>query len=68
MSNPTHKKIEIVGTSPESYADATRNAIRKASETVHNMGWFEVVELRGRIKNGEVDQFQVTLKVGFKLD
>ena len=68
MSTPTHKKIEIVGTSPTSYADATRNAIRKASESVRNLEWFEVVEMRGRISGADVEQFQVTLKVGFRLE
>ena len=68
MSDPTHKKVEVVGTSSESYAKATRNAIAKASESLHNLEWFEVGELRGRIRDGKVDQFQVTLKIGFKLD
>ncbi len=68
MSNPTHKKVEIVGTSSESYAKATQNAVNKASESLHNLEWFEVGELRGRIKDGKVDQYQVTLKIGFKLD
>ena len=68
MSNPTHKKVEIVGTSSESYAKATQNAVSRASESLHNLEWFEVVELRGRIKDGKVDQYQVSLKIGFKLD
>ncbi len=49
-------------------AQATRNAVAKASESLHNLEWFEVGELRGRIRDGKVDQFQVTLKIGFKLD
>ena len=68
MADSIHKKIEIVGTSTTCYADATRNAIRKASESVRKLEWFEVVEMRGRIKGAEIEQFQVTLKVGFKLD
>jgi flavin-binding protein dodecin len=68
MKDPTHKKVEVVGTSAESYAQATRNAVAKASESLHNLEWFEVGELRGRIRDGQVDQFQVTLKIGFKLD
>lgn len=68
MSASIHKKIEIVGTSSTSQDDAIRNAITKVSETVRNLEWFEVVESRGRIRNGQVEQFQVTLKVGFKLD
>ena len=68
MSSPSYKKIELVGTSPNSYADATRNAIEKASGTLHGLSWFEVTELRGAVKDGKVDEFQVTLKVGMKLD
>jgi flavin-binding protein dodecin len=68
MSSAAYKKIELVGTSPNSYAEATRNAVEKASETLHGLSWFEVSELRGAIKDGKVDEFQVTLKVGMKLD
>lgn len=64
----TYKKIEIVGTSDVSFAEATRNGIKKASDTVRNMDWFEVVEMRGAIDGGDVRQFQVTLKIGFRLD
>lgn len=66
--DPVYKKSEIVGTSEKSFADATRNAIAKASKTVRNLEWFEVSELRGQIKKGKVSQFQVTLKIGFRLD
>ena len=69
MSDPTYKKIELVGTSSQSYADATRNALKKASATLHGISWFEVSEMRGHVNaQGEVDQFQVVLKVGMKLD
>ena len=68
MSNPTHKKVEIVGTSGESFAKATQNAVVQASESLRNLEWFEVGELRGRIKDGRIDQYQVALKIGFKLD
>ena len=64
----TYKKIELIGTSEVSYAKATENAITKASETLHGLGWFEVAELRGRVENGKVAEYQVTLKVGMKLD
>ncbi len=64
----TYKKIEIVGTSPNSYAEATRSAIAEAAKTVRNMSWFEVVELRGSIQDGKVAEFQVTLRVGFKIE
>jgi len=66
--DPVYKKSEIVGTSAKSFSDATNNAIAKAARTVRNMGWFEVAEMRGAIKDGKVSQFQVTLKIGFKLD
>jgi len=68
MADTTFKKIEIVGTSPNSYAEATTNGIAKAAETVKNMSWFEVAEMRGAIADGQVKQFQVTLRIGFKVD
>ncbi len=60
-----YKKIEIVGTSAESVTDAVSNAIDRASTTVHNLKWFEVGEIRGRIERGMVAEYQVTLKIGF---
>ncbi len=64
----SYKKIEIVGTSPTSYADATRAAIDEAAQTVRHMSWFEVVEQRGAIRDGKVTEFQVTLRIGFRLE
>ncbi|MDQ2979875.1 MAG: dodecin family protein [Acidobacteriota bacterium] len=64
----TYKKIEIVGTSPVSFADAVKNAVADASRTVRNMNWFEVVEMRGSLADGKVAEFQVTIRIGFKLD
>lgn len=64
----TYKKIEVVGTSGESVTQAIENAIGKASQTVNNMGWFEVAEVRGRIDGDKVGQYQVTLKIGFRLE
>ena len=64
----TYKKIQIVGTSPVSFAEAVKSAVSDASKTVRHMDWFEVVEMRGRIVNGGVAEFQVTLMIGFKLD
>ena len=64
----TYKKIVIVGTSPVSFAEAVKNAVRDASQTVRHMDWFEVDEMRGRIKDGQVAEFQVTLRIGFKLE
>ena len=63
----TYKKIEIVGTSPVSFAGAVKSAVREASTTIRHMDWFEVVETRGRLKDGQVVEFQVTLRIGFKL-
>lgn len=68
MSNPTHKLIEIVGTSQKSFADATANGVAKAASSLHGLAWFEVVELRGRIDGAKVAEYQVVMKVGFKLD
>jgi flavin-binding protein dodecin len=64
----TFKIIELVGTSPAGFAEAVRAAVDQAAKTVRNMSWFEVVEQRGRIDDGKVTEFQVTIKVGFKLE
>jgi flavin-binding protein dodecin len=64
----TYKKIEIVGTSQKSFSDAVKSGIERASQTVKNMDWFEVVESRGLIEAGAVAEYQVTLKVGFRLE
>ena len=64
----TYKTIELVGTSPASFAEAVKAAVAEASSTVRHMDWFEVVSERGRIANGKVEEFQVTLKVGFKIE
>jgi dodecin len=64
----TYKIMEIVGTSPTSYAEATRAAIADAAKTIRHMDWFEVVQERGKIAEGKVTEFQVTLKVGFKIE
>ncbi|WP_242393416.1 dodecin [Anaeromyxobacter oryzisoli] len=63
-----YKKIEVVGTSPTSFAEATRIAVEEASKTVRHMGWFEVTEMRGAIKDGKIAEFQVTVEIGFKLE
>ena len=68
MANHTYKKIELVGSSPDGIQDAVENAVAKASETIHNMRWFEVVETRGQINDGKVAHWQVTVKLGFTLD
>jgi len=63
-----YKKIEIVGVSEKSFSDAVDAAIKKASETMHGLAWFEVAEMRGRIDKGKVAEYQATVRIGFKLD
>jgi dodecin len=62
----TYKISEIVGTSPVSFAEAVKSAIQDAGKTVRQMDWFEVVEMRGHIKEGNVDEFQVKIKIGHR--
>jgi flavin-binding protein dodecin len=68
MSSHTYKLIELTGSSPDGIEQAVNNAISKASETVHNLRWFEVTDTRGHIEEGKVAHWQVTVKVGFTLD
>jgi flavin-binding protein dodecin len=68
MSNHVYKTLELTGSSPSGIEDAVSTAIAKASETVRNMQWFEIVETRGHIQDGKVAHWQVTLKVGFTLE
>ena len=68
MADEVFKKIELVGTSSESFSDAASNAIAKASESLRNMAWFEVIEQRGRIADGKIQQYQVAVKVGFRVE
>jgi flavin-binding protein dodecin len=68
MSDPVYKMIELTGTSTTSIEEAVNNAIARSSETVRQIGWFEVVEVRGRVEGSAVMQWQVTVKVGFKLE
>ncbi|MDL9948372.1 MULTISPECIES: dodecin [unclassified Gordonia (in: high G+C Gram-positive bacteria)] len=67
MSDNIYRVTEIVGSSTTGVDDAIKGAISRASQTVENLEWFEVVETRGHIENGQVAHFQVTLKVGFRL-
>ena len=67
MSN-VYKKVELVGSSREGVDDAIRRAVEKASQTLRNLDWFEVKEIRGWIDEGEVQHFQVTILVGFRLE
>ncbi len=64
----TYRITEVVGTSRESIDAAVRNGIARASETVRNLDWFEVTETRGWIDGGQIGHFQVTMKIGFRLD
>jgi flavin-binding protein dodecin len=68
MSAHTYKVIELVGSSPVSSDDAIQSAIAKASLTLKHLNWFEVVETRGHIVDGKVAHFQVTIKVGFRIE
>lgn len=68
MSDHIYKKLELVGSSSVSSDDAVRSAIKKANQTIHNLDWFEVVESRGQIVDGEVAHWQVTIKIGFRLE
>ena len=69
MADATYKVTEVVGTSGDSIQQAVRNAITRASQTLRNLDWFEVTQIRGHIvNNAEVGHFQVTVKLGFKLE
>lgn len=68
MSNHVYRVIEVAGSSPISSDDAVRTAVAKAAETLRGLRWFEIMETRGHIEDGEVKHFQVTLKLGFTLE
>ena len=68
MSNHTYSISEIVGTSTEGVDDAVRNGIAQASKTVRNLDWFEVKEIRGHLEEGKIADWQVTIKLGFRLE
>lgn len=68
MSAHVYKMLEIVGSSPDSIDDAIRNAIAEAAKTLRHLDWFEVLESRGDLANGQIAHFQVRLKVGFRLE
>ena len=67
MSDHIYKIIELVGSSPNSIEDAIQAAISRASSTLENVRWFEVLETRGHVDNGKVSHYQVTIKAGFTL-
>ena len=68
MSDHVYKTVEITGSSKVSAEDAIRNAISTAAKTIRDMEWFVVTETRGHIKDGAIGHYQVTLKIGFKLE
>jgi len=68
MSNRTYRVTEIVGTSDKGVDQAIRNGIARANESLRHLDWFEVTEIRGHIRDGEVDHVQVGMKVGFRLE
>ncbi|WP_262964577.1 dodecin [Methylobacter psychrophilus] len=67
MTDHVYKKIELTGSSTVGIQEAIESAISKASETIHEMRWFEVIETRGHIADGKIAHWQVTVKVGFSL-
>ena len=68
MTDHVYRLSEVVGSSQTSVADAIRTAVRKASQTVRNIDWFEAQEIRGQVVDGDVAYFQVTVKLGFRVD
>jgi flavin-binding protein dodecin len=68
MSDHIYKQVELTGSSQKSVEEAVQNAITKAGKTLHNIHWFQVVETRGYIANNTIDYWQVTIKLGFRLD
>ncbi|HLL11685.1 MAG TPA: dodecin [Rubrivivax sp.] len=68
MSNHVYKLVELVGSSTTSVDDAIRNAVETAAKTLRHIDWFEVIETRGHVADGKVAHFQVTLKLGFRLE
>lgn len=68
MSNHTYRVIEIVGTSPDGVDAAIKSGLARASNTMRNLDWFEVQSVRGHLVDGSVAHYQVTMKVGFRLE
>ena len=68
MSEHTYRVVEIVGTSPDGTDAAIRNGVRRAAKTLRGLDWFEVQSVRGELADGDVAHFQVTLKVGFRIE
>ena len=68
MTNRTYRVTEVVGTSPDGIDAAIRNAVERASKTLRHIDWFEMTQVRGQVKDGKVEHFQVGLRVGFRLE
>jgi len=68
VADHVYRVTEIVGSSPESVQQAVRNGVRRAGQTLRNVEWFEVTEIRGQVVDGDVAHFQVGMKVGFRLE
>src|SRR3954453_7857680 len=68
MANNTYRVSEIIGTSPESIDAAIKSGVARAQQTIRNLDWFEVTEIRGHIADGQIAHYQVGMKVGFRLD
>ncbi len=68
MANHTYRVTEIVGTSPDGIDQAIRNGIERAARTLRHLDWFEVTQVRGQVRDDEIEHFQVGLKLGFRLE
>jgi flavin-binding protein dodecin len=68
VSHRTYRVTEVVGTSPDGVDDAIRNAVQRASRTLRHLDWFEVTQIRGQVLDGNVEHFQVGMKLGFRLE
>jgi flavin-binding protein dodecin len=68
MADHIYRVTELVGTSPDSVDQAIRNGLSRAATTLRNLDWFEVTEIRGQVSEGSPEHFQVTMKVGFRLE
>ena len=68
MADHVYKLVELTGSSTESIEGAIQNAVGRASQTIRNMRWFQVIETRGHVENGKVAHWQVTIKIGFTLE
>jgi dodecin len=68
MAGHIYRIAEIVGTSNNGVDDAIRNAVERANQTLRNLDWFEMTEIRGHLADGQVADWQVTVKIGFRLD